>query len=174
MSCLPSCNICAQIPCCCPPLNECPEVIEKSCENANLAGVGVFGAEQDNVFLFRGVGSGDDIVKVNYNSTTKVIEIWLDKGKLLTQQIWNDATARNAATPDYKGQLGVQKDTNTVWTATGVGVGGWSIVKTQQTFNNNAARTAAVPDYLGQLGTQLDSGLVYRATGLAAGNWTAI
>lgn len=46
-------------------------------------------------------------------------------GLLLVQQVWANAAARAAAVPDYTGQVGVQFDTNQVYTATGLAAGNW-------------------------------------------------
>jgi len=48
---------------------------------------------------------------------------------LKTQQTWANAAARNAATPQFDGQLGVQLDTELVYSATGILAGQW-----QQSF----------------------------------------
>jgi len=125
MSC---CQTCFQVPCACSCAEAvCAETIEYTAENANLAGVGVFGAQEGTLFRFRGVGSGDSYIDVNYNSTTKVIEISFDASTFKTQQTFTDNAARASATPLYLGQLGVQINTEDIYIGTSLVAGGWTI-----------------------------------------------
>lgn len=122
-----SCNVCGSfsIPCCCQQTNQCPETLEFTCENANLAGVGVFGAQEGLLFRFRGVGSGDSFIHVEYNNVTKVIEVSLNEALLKTQQTFVDSTARASATPAFLGQIGVQTNTFAIYVGNALAPGGW-------------------------------------------------
>lgn len=119
---------CLQIPCCCPRSNDCSETITYTFENANLAGVGVFGAEEDFLVRFRGVGSGDAFIDVAYNNVTKVIEISLNDELLKTQQTFVDNAARASATPAYLGQLGFQTNSAKLYYGSSLAAGGWTLV----------------------------------------------
>lgn len=121
-----SCCTCNSTPCCCLQENNCPETIEYTVENANLSGVGVFGAQEGTLFRFRGVG-GTSPITVTYNNTTKTIMVGFDASSFKTQQTFTDNAARASQTPLYLGQLGVQINTGDIYIGTSLVAGGWTI-----------------------------------------------
>jgi hypothetical protein len=121
-----SCLSCFQTPCCCPQDNPCSETIQYTAENANLAGIGVFGALEGTMFRFRGI-QGVPPIQAVYNNVTKVIEIGFDGTSFKQQATFTDNAARASATPQYLGQLGVQINTGKIYIGTSLVVGGWTI-----------------------------------------------
>lgn len=122
-----SCLSCFQTPCCCPQEQTCPETLEYTAENANLAGVGVFGAQEGLVFRFRGVAAGDAYIHVEYNNVQKVIEISLNEALLKMQQTAVDNAQRASLTPAFLGQLLVQINTQKIYIGTSLVAGGWTV-----------------------------------------------
>lgn len=124
MSC---CSVCYQTPCTCScPEAVCSETIEYTAENANLAGVGVFGAQEGTLFRFRGVG-GNAPISVAYDNALKTIMISFDSSSFKVQQTFTDGAARASATPVFLGQLGVQINTEEIYIGTSLVAGGWTI-----------------------------------------------
>jgi hypothetical protein len=120
-----SCCTCNQTPCCCSEAT-CSETIEYTVENANLAGVGVFGAQEGTLFRFRGIG-GNPPISVAYDNALKTIMISFDASSFKVQQTATDNAARASATPVYLGQLLVQLNTGDIYIGTSLIAGGWTI-----------------------------------------------
>lgn len=123
MSCCCNSSPCMCVPAC---LSDCPEVIEYDAENINLAGIGTFEAEVDNVFQFRGVRSTNGNLTVALNNTFHTIDLTLSNLTIVGTKTFSNAANRALTTPDFEGQIGVQLDTDVIYYATGVAVGNWA------------------------------------------------
>lgn len=80
---------------------------------------------------------------------TQVRELLSISGTTMTvnggMRTFADATQRNAAVPDYDGQLATQRDEDSVYVATGTGAGDWtSLVANPNTVNTAAIQSSAV------------------------------
>lgn len=83
MSCPCGCNPCNCLPSpstCCTPTTE---TVEYTFENANLAGVGVFDNETDNLVQFRGIVSDSVALTVTLNATDNTIVLNFDDESLI-------------------------------------------------------------------------------------------
>ncbi len=139
-----SCS-CHSNPCRCQCAPICPEVIEKNCENANLAGVGVFDGGANNIFYFRGVRSADSSLSVVFNPDLQTIDISFETGAFAGTKTFANAATRSNTVPEFLGQLGIQQDTLIEYTATGLTAGAWALTITNgQPLNANLTGLSAV------------------------------
>lgn len=117
----------------------CPETVDKSAENINLAGIGVYDGEVNDVFQFRGVRSVNSNIVVTLNTTFKTVDLELSSATFKATQTFANAASRALATPDFEGQIGVQLDTDVIYYSTGTAAGDWAT-----DFNFLSGKTTAM------------------------------
>lgn len=121
-----SCS-CGCSPCYCSPRcpESCPEELAYTGSNINLSGVGVFDALVSQEFQFRGIRSTNGNITVALNNALHTIDLTISEATFQTTTTFENEATRGNTVPDFVGQVGVQLDTNVIYTSTGLNAGDW-------------------------------------------------
>lgn len=122
-----SCCGCNRTPCVCVPRCEtdCPEIVDYTFTNVNLAGVGVYSATVSQEVQFRGIRSTNGNLTVAANAGLGTVDLTISDLALAGTKTFANAASRALTIPDFQGQLGVQLDTSAPYISTGTNAGDW-------------------------------------------------
>lgn len=101
----------------------CPEVLEYSAANVNLAGIGVFEGQSDNEFQFRGIRSPDADILVELNTDLNTIDLSIISANIKSTVVFDNAADRASTVPNFEGQFGYQLNTGVPYVAYSTTVG---------------------------------------------------
>lgn len=123
-----SCCGCNRTPCVCVPRCEtdCPEIVDYTFTNVNLAGVGVYSSTVSQEVQFKGIRSTNGNIVVANNAALGTVDLTISSSTFNSTQTFDNAAARALTVPDFDGQFGAQLDTGVPYLSTGTNAGDWS------------------------------------------------